>query len=191
MRALGVGAFALCVFALVGTTTHMERAQAQLHDGAAVSVPKTWDDAAMATLEVPLANPIGSPKHVSADYYNKIPVRPIYKQYPVYAPGHEPPGYMDWLKQQEPQIIWDNAGHRPPLQTHADWVKAVEVVFDAIIYYTNHRVVDADEVRNAAWYQKPARPLHKTEPCRSRGGSYAKRVMLNSAILPAGCATPV
>jgi hypothetical protein len=30
-------------------------------------IPKTWDDAAMATLEVPLADPIGSPKHVSAE----------------------------------------------------------------------------------------------------------------------------
>jgi hypothetical protein len=59
------------------------------------TIPKAWDDAAMATLEVPLANPIGSPKHVSADYYYRIPVRPIYKEYPIYAPGYEPPGYMD------------------------------------------------------------------------------------------------
>ena len=43
------------------------------------------------------ANPIGSPKHIAAEYYYKIPVRPIYKQYPVYAPGCEPAGYMDWL----------------------------------------------------------------------------------------------
>jgi len=41
-------------------------------------VPLTWDDAAMATLEVPLADPRGSPKHVPAEYYYKIPVRPIY-----------------------------------------------------------------------------------------------------------------
>jgi hypothetical protein len=47
------------------------------------TIPKTWDDAAMADLEVPLANPIGSPKQISADYYYRIPVRPIYKQYPV------------------------------------------------------------------------------------------------------------
>ena len=41
-------------------------------------VPRTWDDKVMNGLEVPLANPIGSPKHVSADYYYRIPVRPIY-----------------------------------------------------------------------------------------------------------------
>src|SRR5437899_9428532 len=70
-----------------------------------ITVPKMWDDAAMEKLEVPLANPIGSPKQVSADYYYRIPVRPIYKQYPVYAPGREPAGYMEWLEQQEPVII--------------------------------------------------------------------------------------
>ena len=58
------------------------------------AIPKTWDDAAMATLEVPLADPVGSPKHVSADYYYKIPMRPIYKSYLVYAPGREPSGYI-------------------------------------------------------------------------------------------------
>ena len=50
-----------------------------------VTVPKTWDDDAMSRLEVPLANPIGSPKQITADYYYRIPVRPIYKQYPVYT----------------------------------------------------------------------------------------------------------
>src|SRR5215472_3887028 len=31
------------------------------------SVPKSWDDGAVAELGVPLADPVGSPKHVSAD----------------------------------------------------------------------------------------------------------------------------
>ena len=70
------------------------------------NIPRMWDDAAIATLEVPLANPIGTPKRVSADYYYKIPVRPIYRFYPLYAPGREPPGYMDWLQHQEPVIEW-------------------------------------------------------------------------------------
>jgi hypothetical protein len=76
--------------------------------------------------ESPLANLMeakagdGSPKHVSADYYYRIPVRPIYKQYPIYAPGHEPPGYFEWLKKQKPVIVWDDKGHAPPLETEAD-----------------------------------------------------------------------
>jgi len=64
-------------------------------------VPKVWDDHAIATLEVPLANPAGSPKHVSSDFYYRIPVRPVYKTYPAYAPGREPEGYLDWLKQRD------------------------------------------------------------------------------------------
>jgi hypothetical protein len=78
--------------------------------GFAPDIPRTWDDEAIATLEVPLANPVGSPKHVSADYYYRIPVPAIYKSYPVYAPGHEPAGYMDRLRGQEPVILWDSAG---------------------------------------------------------------------------------
>jgi hypothetical protein len=98
-------------------------------------IPKTWDDQAITTLEVPLAHSVGSPKHVSADYYYKIPVRPIYKQYPLYAPGHEPPGYMDRLKQQEPVVIWDDKGHAPPLNTEADWIKAGQLVFESPLIF--------------------------------------------------------
>lgn len=104
------------------------------------NVPRTWDDPAIAKVEVPLANPAGSPKHVSADYYYKIPVRPIYKQYPVYAPGREPQGYMDWLGKQKPEIVWGvdpvtGVEHAPSLKTKADWIKAGEIVFDSPIVF--------------------------------------------------------
>ncbi len=56
------------------------------------AIPRTWDAEALATLEVPLPNHEFSPKAVPVDYYYKIPVRPIYRGYPVYAPGKEPPG---------------------------------------------------------------------------------------------------
>src|SRR6476660_5331521 len=102
-------------------------------------IPKTWDDAEIGRHEVPLASPIASPKHVSSDYYYRIPVRPIYKSYPVYAPGHEPSGYFDHLTHQEPEVVWgtDKNGveHAPPLQSKADWIRAGEIVFDAAIVY--------------------------------------------------------
>ena len=60
----------------------------------AEDIPRTWDDAAMGSLEIPMASPAGSPRAVSAEYYYKIPVRIIYEQYPVYAPGREPAGYI-------------------------------------------------------------------------------------------------
>ena len=33
----------------------------------ATTIPRTWDDAAIATLEVPLANPAASPKQITTD----------------------------------------------------------------------------------------------------------------------------
>jgi mono/diheme cytochrome c family protein len=100
-------------------------------------IPKSWDDEQIASLEVPLANPVDSPKHVSADYYYRIPVRTIYRQYPAYPPGHGPEGYISWLRQQEPEIVWgeDKNGKRyaPPLKTEADWIKAGEIVFDSVL----------------------------------------------------------
>jgi hypothetical protein len=113
-------------------------------------IPRTWDDSEIATLEVPLAVPLGSPKHVPADYYYRIPVAPIYKSYPVYAPGQEPAGYLEWLKQQEPQILWDDAGKAPPLRTMEDWIKAGDLVFHAAVQYGGSRVLD--NLRNPSWY---------------------------------------
>src|ERR1700742_4749379 len=127
------------------------------------AVPRTWDDAAMAALEVPLANPIGSPKQVQAEYYYKIPVRKIYKQYPVYAPGREPAGYMTWLKKQEPVVLWDDAGQKPPLKTEADWIKAGETVFNAPIFSEggDDGVIALADIRNTDWYEKGGVPLTK------------------------------
>src|SRR5216684_3605910 len=115
-------------------------------------IPKTWDDAAITALEIPLANPLGSPKHVSADYYYKIPVRAIYRSYAVFAPGHEPPGYITSLLHQEPVILWDDTGHAPPLSTEADWIRAGEIVFDAAVVYNG--ITTADDVREPDWYAK-------------------------------------
>ena len=95
------------------------------------SIPKVWTDQAMQSLQVPLANAAASPKHISADYYYRMPVRPIYKTYPVYHPDKEPRAYLDNLKQQEPEIVFDAS----TLRTEADWIKAGELVFDAPIEF--------------------------------------------------------
>jgi hypothetical protein len=42
---------------------------------------------------------------------------------------------LDWLKQQDPVIVWDDKDHAPPLKTEADWIKAGEIVFDSPIFY--------------------------------------------------------
>ncbi|MGH9453928.1 MAG: hypothetical protein ACRD2O_08165, partial [Terriglobia bacterium] len=131
------------------------------------TVPQVWDDGTLGTLELPLADPKYSPVEVSWDYYYRLSERPIYKSYPVYAPGHEPPGYFAWLKQQEPEVIWgiDSGGtiHKPPLATRTDWIKAGEIVFDAPIAYDTDAwgfaVVSAGDVRNPAWYKATRTPV--------------------------------
>jgi hypothetical protein len=59
---------ALIVFVLMGISSASQDTHPQKPSAIAPAIPKTWDDEAIATLEVPLANPVGSPKHVSADY---------------------------------------------------------------------------------------------------------------------------
>jgi hypothetical protein len=146
-------------FILVGITTAVPSALAQGTNTRSRVIPRTWDDQAIRTLEISLADPVGSPKHVSADYYYRIPVAPIYKSYPVYAPGFEPPGYMDRLKNQEPEILWDDEGHAPPLKTDQDWIKAGESVFDAPVAFVGARLLES--VRNPAWYEETGVPHAK------------------------------
>ena len=98
-------------------------------------IPRTWDDAALADLEVPLADANNSPRHISSDEYYRIPVRPIYKSYSPYHPDKEPPGYMNWVSKQEPVVLWDDGAHRPRLETEEDWIKAGEIVFNAPILF--------------------------------------------------------
>lgn len=156
MRVVRVASLLTLAGTLMSIATQIPAARddeaAEMHS----AIPKTWDDAAMATLELPLANPIGSPRHAPADYYYQIPVRPIYKSYPVYAPGHEPPGYMEWLEQQEPEIVWGidprtGVEHSPPLKTDADWIRAGSLVFEAPTSYS-FPIVSLGDVRNPAWW---------------------------------------
>ena len=119
---------ALAVFVTIGQTQDFNRPFAAV-------IPRTWDDAAIQTQEVPLAHSAYSPIHITADYYYRMPVRPIYQSYPVYAAGHEPAGYTHWLTQQSPVVLWDDHGHHPRLETEADWIRAGEMVFDSAFNY--------------------------------------------------------
>ncbi len=117
------------------------------------TIPRVWDDAEMAQLQLPLVDLTASPRQVTSDYYYRIPVRTIYKNYPVYRPGKEPAGYLEWLKQQEPESARDvNA-----LKTEADWLRAGELLFSSPISYDNIALVA--DVRNPQWYEKLDIPL--------------------------------
>jgi hypothetical protein len=115
---------------------------------AKLEVPRTWVDSEMSDLELPLANAAVTPKHIDADYYYRMTVRPVYKSYPIYVPGKEPRGYLEKLRNLEPQITFDAS----KLSTEQDWIEAGESVFDAPIEFLSSDTLYA-EVQDPGWYQ--------------------------------------
>jgi cytochrome c2 len=116
-------------------------------------VPKVWDDRELASFELPLIHPETSARHASSDYYYRIPARPIYKSYPIYAPGKEPVNYLEWLQQQEPEVAFEPT----KLKSSRDWIKAGEIVFDAPIGYG--ATFTLSQVRDPAWYERNGVPV--------------------------------
>lgn len=121
-----------------------------------LNIPRTYDDEAIASVELPLARADASPVQLRSDYYYAIGIRPVYKSYPIYAPGREPAGYLDKLKQQEPEVVFDLS----KLKTEDDWIKAGELVFEAPSAF-GHILGIGDDlyVRDPAWQREVAPPL--------------------------------
>jgi hypothetical protein len=120
---------------------------------APIVIPKTWDTNAVNSFQLPLAGRV-STKPISSSYYYSMPVRPIYKSYDVYRPDREPRGYMDRLKREKPQIIFDPA----KLHSEADWTNAGETVFDAPIDFVNDGTLYS-EIRGMDWFIKNKVPV--------------------------------
>ncbi len=107
---------------------------------------RVWQDAALDQLEVPVSQPAYSSKPVSEAYYYRVPVLPIYKSYPVYAPGRAPAGYLEGLKRLKPELAFNPAR----LRTNEDWIRAGEVVFDAAATYGTD--VSMEDLANPEWF---------------------------------------
>src|ERR1700723_1617205 len=90
-------------------------------------IPKAWDDKEVERFEMPLAQRDRSPRYMTAEEYYALKVRPIYRSYPAYAEGKEPAGYIESLKQKEPEIIFDAS----KLRSKEDWIQAGKLVFEA------------------------------------------------------------
>jgi len=117
------------------------------------AIPKTWDESALSTLEVPLAQPAFSAVHVPAGYYYRIPERPVFKSYPVYHPSRQPDGYVEWLRQQEPELAFDSA----KLKSERDWIRAGETVFQAALLYDSW--AKPADLQDKAWWDAVNPPL--------------------------------
>jgi hypothetical protein len=66
---------------------------------------------------------------------------------------------MDWLREQEPRVIFDPA----QLRSQDDWIKAGELVFDAPFGFDF--VIRLADVRIAAWFEHVQRRLQKLGSC--------------------------
>ena len=154
MQINSIKSLAIGVLAFLALTTSI-RSDAQ-DSNRLPAIPRTWDDEAMLSLEVPLARAEASPKYVPSSYYYQMPVRPIYKSYPVYYPGKEPAGYMNSLSKETPQVIFDAT----KLKTEEDWIKAGEIVFDAPIEFEDSGLLFSG-VRDKAWYEQNHVPVTK------------------------------
>lgn len=120
----------------------------------APEIPRTWDEEALAAFEVPLAHAGAAPiVHVSAQQYYQLPVRKIYRSYPVYHPSQEPPGYLGKLAELEPEIAFDETR----LATEADWIAAGRIVFYAPTQY--NRLAKVENLRDPEWYEKTGVPV--------------------------------
>jgi hypothetical protein len=117
-------------------------------------IPRTWSAEGVATFELPLASPAHSPEHVPEDYYYRLPVRPIYRSYPIYHPDREPEGYQQWLRSRAPEIVFDESR----LVTDREWIDAGALVFEAPLAY-NLPLIDPRHVTDAAWYADLAVPV--------------------------------
>jgi len=112
-----------------------------------------WVDAEMAQLELPLPRAKYSLRPVSAEYYYRMQVRPVYRTYPVYAAGREPAGYIERLSKEAPADAFD-AGS---LRTEQDWIRAGELVFDAPILF--EAPISMNAVHDPAFIARTGTPV--------------------------------
>jgi hypothetical protein len=78
---------------------------------------------------------------------------------------------LEWLNRQEPEILWDDGLHRPPLQIESDWRKAGELVFDSPLFYD--QIVSFDEAQDPEWYKRVNPPLSRESSERQSNRSFS------------------
>lgn len=87
-----------------------------------------------------------------------LPVRPMWRTYPVYHPDKAPPDYIEWLRTQDPQQIWNPE----ELKTDADWIRAGEAVYEAPIVIGSIAArppSDPPYLQDKTWFDKINPPI--------------------------------
>jgi hypothetical protein len=86
---------------------------------APASVPKIWDDTALAEWATPIAALKLRPSHYTSAEYYAVSADNL-RTYPVYLPDKEPPGYWDSLQKKKPEPLVDVSR----IHTKRDWIEA-------------------------------------------------------------------
>src|SRR5512134_606590 len=89
-----------------------------------MTVPRIWDDRALADWATPVAGLNVRPAVYSSAEYYAAPVDNL-KTYPVYHPDKEPPGYWESLQKMKPQPLVDAA----QIRSESDWIAAGNLAF--------------------------------------------------------------
>lgn len=89
-------------------------------------IPKTWDIDEIKRFHLPPPDSLVKVEYAPEEYYSELPEHVIFKTFPLYLREFERSGYLDSLRQLEPEITFDLA----KLKTQEDWIKAGELVFN-------------------------------------------------------------
>ncbi len=89
-------------------------------------VPRVFSEEYLEGLLLPLADSTITITHVPDSQYYALDETVIYKTYPLYLPGREPEGYYEMLRDQEPEIAFNEND----LVSEQDWIRAGELVYD-------------------------------------------------------------
>lgn len=117
---------ALLTLTVVSPLLPMDRAQ-KSSPAFIPTIPKTWDEAALAEWATPVAGLNQRPRHISAEEYYSMTVENL-RTYPVYFPGREPDGYWERLQRVGPEPLIEPE----KLKSETDWIEAGRRVFDEV-----------------------------------------------------------
>ncbi|MCE7065747.1 hypothetical protein [Dyadobacter sp. CY326] len=94
-------------------------------------IPITWDLERIKLFHLPPPDTSVKVVYAPKAYYDSLPEHIIYKTYPVFVRENEKQGYLDSLRNVEPEIVFDPR----KLKTKEDWIKAGEIVFNWPVSY--------------------------------------------------------
>ena len=140
-----VGLFTCAVLALLSSVVLINHSQAQ-EAGRKSSrvIPKTWDDQALADLEVPLPDPAGSPRNVPSEYYYRIRSGPYSSPIPSTPPDMSRQVFGS-DQAATASHLWDDFDQATPKE-RCGLDEAGKAVFDAPIGYRHEQPNPGNDV---------------------------------------------